>query len=562
SRVMKSSDTRKQKEFFEKKRMQNRHNLLVPPPASPKKVGGSMDLLTMFIVNRIALKKEHAGMKKSVAGKTLELPMSPCSPSRLSLAESESLFSDQSLSLKKRKPSLLDEFKLKTMTPLVESNLFDNSTPANQHWVQGSVGSFSSTLPSLSESFNLRSRPAAHIASSPPTESHCTKYAQPVGMCEYNSWTVPFQTEASQASFADGVQFVSSLHSRESSGPSIQSTENPFHDLETNSQEERQPFFALINEGEVDLSGKKTTKPCFQTENPHAPTRSHDFIKSYSKDRSIDFLSQHVSRCADCRPCRVHRIISEHVCESPVTCSREEGCVTSDDAANSVPSLQNILEKGQKQHGDSYMYLSHSKDIMRTSQSCPSGMSAPTRVLPCNQSMMCRESKAYGITKALKRINYEQDCERDQFVPSWLQTNMESGRTCKKVSPRIQDKATQTAGFYGLISQDASVQCCILKAPRMGIFTAPRDHSHHSKRHKAHATRRQTCHSSEKHGSNQVAQSEIHKVERNTSWMMSKTERTKQDPEMFMGHECLSESESQTCMKKHSLLPCFQTNAP
>lgn len=50
------------KEFFEKKRMQNRHNLLTPPPASPKKGNvGNMDLLTLFIVNQIALKKEHAG---------------------------------------------------------------------------------------------------------------------------------------------------------------------------------------------------------------------------------------------------------------------------------------------------------------------------------------------------------------------------------------------------------------------------------------------------------------------------------------------------------------------
>ncbi|KAM9467821.1 uncharacterized protein Hap1MRO34_014539 [Clarias gariepinus] len=474
-------------------------------------------------------------MNKSVAGKALELPMSPCSPSRLSLAESEPLFSDQSLSLKKKNPGLLDEFKFKTLS--LESNLSDNSTSAC-HGVQSSVGSFSSTSPSLSESFKLRSRPAAHIASSPPTESHCINYAQPMDMSECNPWTVPFQTEASQAGFADGVQFVSTFHSRESSGPSIQSTENPFHNLEMNSQEERPPFFGLINGGE-DISGKKT-KPCFQTENPDAPTRSH-------KDCSIDLLSQHVSRCADCRP---------------LTCSCEEGCVTSDDATNSVPSLQNILEKGHKQDGDSYMCLSLSKDIMRTSQNCPSGMSAPTRVLPCNQSMMCRESKAHGITKALKRINYERDCEKDQFVPSCLQTNTESGRTRKKASPRVQDKATQTASFCGLITQDASVQCCLLKAPKMGIITTATAHNHHSKRDKAHATRRQTCHSSEKHGSNHFAQSEIHKVKRNTSWMMSKTELTKQGPEMFIGREGLSKSENQASIKKHLIPPCFQTNAP
>ncbi|XP_026779342.3 uncharacterized protein LOC113532250 [Pangasianodon hypophthalmus] len=538
SRVMKSSDTRKQKEFFEKKRMQNRHNVLAPPPASPKKGNvGNMDLLTMFIVNQIALKKEHTGkpklthlpkskgIHKSMGGESLELPMSPCSPSRLSLAESESHYSDQTLGLKKRKHSFLEEFRFKTLSPLLETNLSDNSTSACQHRVQGSVGSFSSASPSSSEAFNLQSRPTVHISPPPPTESRCTKPAQPMGVCEYNPWTVPYQTEASQTSFADGVQFGSTLQSRESSGPSIHSAENPFNDLETNDQEEEPHFFGL-NGGE-----------------------------------------EHVSGCVDCRPCRVHRIVSEHACESPVTCPRGEGCVTSDDVTNSIPSLGYILEEGKKQDGDSYMQMCHFKDILTTSQSCPSGMHAPTRLMSFNQNFMCnhehreRKSKAHGISKTLSWINHEQDCEEDQFVPSCLQTNTQSGKMHKKASRRTQDKATQTAGFSSLASQDASVQCRLLNAARLSIFTEPTTHIHHRRTQKSPTTRRQSRHSSENHG-NQFALSEIHKVELNTFWMTSEREPTKQGPETVTGHESLSKSESQACMKKHPLLHCSHTNAP
>lgn len=134
------------------------------------------------------------------------------------------------MSLKKRKHSLLDEFKFKTvranmkqvaldgdyswlfsthftkpiniwcnddiqcficskLSPLVESNLSDTSASAYRHRVQGSVGSFSSTSPSSSEAFNLQSRSTVHISPLPPTESHCTKTAQvnpDVSICQVN----------------------------------------------------------------------------------------------------------------------------------------------------------------------------------------------------------------------------------------------------------------------------------------------------------------------------------------------------------------------------------------
>ncbi|XP_060745725.1 uncharacterized protein LOC132859135 [Tachysurus vachellii] len=514
SRVMKSGDTRKQKEFFEKKRMQNRHNLSAPPPpVTPKKGNvGNMDLLTMFIVEQIALKKEHAGnhkkthlpkskgIDKYMSGQSLELPMSPCSPSRLSLAESKSHYSEQTLGLKQRKHSLLDEFKFNTLSPLLETNLSDAGTSVCQHRVPGSVGSISSASPSSSEAFNLQSRPTVHNSPLPPTELYSTKSLQPVGMCEYNpQWTEPFQTEAPQTRFADGVQFGSVLHRSESSGPSIYSVENPFSDLKMNDREEKPHLFGF-NSG---LEG------------------------------------------------RIHRIASEHACDLPVTCNRREGCVTSDDATSSAPY---ILEEGKNQDGHNYMC--HSNDILTTSQT--------RRVMSFNQKVMCdyehreRESKAYGISKALRRTNHKHYCEEDQFVPSCLLTNTQSGKT-----PRTHDKATQTADFSSLTSQDASVQCCLLKAARMSIFTKPTFHIHHSRTHKAPATRRQTRHSKENPDHRQFALTEIPKVGWNTSWLMKKQELTKQVPETIKRHESLSNSERQASIKKtHPLLHSSLISGP
>lgn len=206
------------------------------------------------------------------------------------------------------------------------------------------------------------------------------------------------------------------------------------------------------------------------------------------------------------------------------------------------------------------MYVCH-PNILTTNQSYPPGISAPTRVMYFNQNVMCshenreRENKAYGVSKTFRWINHELDCKDDQFVPSCLLTNTQSG---KIASPRTRDKATQTAGFSSLTSQDASVQCCLLKATKMSIFTKPTT-IHHSRSHKALATRRHTHHRSENPDPNMFALTEIPK-EWNGSWIVTKREPTK--PKTIKRHESLSNSESQTCKKKQPLLHFSHKKAP
>ncbi|CAL8242126.1 unnamed protein product [Merluccius merluccius] len=152
SRYMMRCDTKKQREFFEKRKIKQRlQNLGLSEPTS-----GNMDLVTLFIVNQIAAKKEikdppkvtvlreDKGLAKNMKNRPLELPMSPGSPSQLSLSESEPYSSVQSV--KKRKHCFPDGFKCQQLSPVLESTFSDHSSSEPvQHHLPHPLSPFSSS---------------------------------------------------------------------------------------------------------------------------------------------------------------------------------------------------------------------------------------------------------------------------------------------------------------------------------------------------------------------------------------------------------------------------------
>ncbi|XP_063073105.1 uncharacterized protein LOC134463770 isoform X1 [Engraulis encrasicolus] len=199
-RIMMKNDTKKQREYFAQKRLQKKLQTL-GLPTSPKREGsGSMDLVTLFIVNQIASKKptniqpkvahfkDLKGPKKAKPGELLALPMSPCSPSRLALAEAQPIHStsfERERSFTKKKKYNYTLFKQPELSPVLESNMSDLSASDYQHSVRDSFSPFSVSSTASSSSA------AGLFPSHQPTHSH-TAPSHPL------PWDTNSQSEHSQ----------------------------------------------------------------------------------------------------------------------------------------------------------------------------------------------------------------------------------------------------------------------------------------------------------------------------------------------------------------------------
>ncbi|XP_071242712.1 uncharacterized protein [Salvelinus alpinus] len=191
-------------EFFDKKKMQRKMKTLGIPTSPEGASSGSMYLVTLFIVNQIAAKKENndqpkitritddKGGPKSMREGPLELPMSPCSPSPLSLVESQPLYSVQAA--RKRKHCIPDGFKCRQLSPVLESIMSDTSTSDYQQHI--TLSPFSSASSSVYSSgadmFSLQQRaqvqPQPHCSPRPPWDISTSEQTQPGGRRECASW--------------------------------------------------------------------------------------------------------------------------------------------------------------------------------------------------------------------------------------------------------------------------------------------------------------------------------------------------------------------------------------
>ncbi|XP_014870635.1 uncharacterized protein redic1 isoform X3 [Poecilia latipinna] len=210
NRLVMKNDTKKQREFFAKRKLQQKLKTLgvIPPGSSAgDKCSGSTDLLTLFVVNQIASKKTNQEPPKvAVFGRSkgakpwrnepLVLPMSPCSPSNLSLADSPAQFSFQEI----RKIKSSQRITNGRLSPVLESGFSDNSasdylphTSPSTSFASGR-GLFPLQTNEQKQSLTL-SQPLPHY-SPPPWDTSALQqaefqpFSQPRGMTNPISWSV------------------------------------------------------------------------------------------------------------------------------------------------------------------------------------------------------------------------------------------------------------------------------------------------------------------------------------------------------------------------------------
>ncbi|XP_064199049.1 uncharacterized protein LOC135259083 isoform X1 [Anguilla rostrata] len=306
NRCMLKNDARKQREFFEKKKMQKRieHLGLAADPQGA--ATGSIDLVTLFIVNQIAAKKEnkyshkvtHLSQRKGarwpIHEDTLELPMSPCSPSRLCLMESQPQYSVQ----RKRKQHLSEWNNNRQLSPVLESNMSDCSASDYRHIISDTFSPLSSaTSGSLSGTFPVGQR------------GEFKPFCQPREVREANPW--PAISHGSQLKVhyppVSRVQFggteSSVISTQRSRGRTLKTT-GCF--LSLSKEEERDQETALVDFDGGDYNSQETTfdnrkiRISFQEESPQNSVSIGDPNESESRHHEADFRSQPVESAMCC----------------------------------------------------------------------------------------------------------------------------------------------------------------------------------------------------------------------------------------------------------------------
>ncbi|XP_074808529.1 regulator of DNA class I crossover intermediates 1 [Natator depressus] len=139
SRIILKQERRKQKEFFEKKKLRSKMKLLgVSSP--PKSSTVSLDLLNLYVVNQISTKKDTAdrvrkpvhvdlnrGLKTPTRRQNIEFPMSPqCTSSKIALDDIQNRIQEQVL--ENRRKHLAEKMKYQPqLSQVMESTCTDSS---------------------------------------------------------------------------------------------------------------------------------------------------------------------------------------------------------------------------------------------------------------------------------------------------------------------------------------------------------------------------------------------------------------------------------------------------
>ncbi|XP_051802267.1 uncharacterized protein LOC110968192 isoform X2 [Acanthochromis polyacanthus] len=490
------SDAKKQREFFEKKKMQQKlKNLgLALPAASPADTGpGSMDLVTLFIVNQIAAKKASTDPPKvavlgsskggSKRNKPLVLPMSPCSPSQLSLVDSQRQSSVQEV--RRRKNVIPQGFKCRQLSPVLESAFSDNSASDYRppRTVPSSPFSSISSTSSGQEIFPLQLKqqkqsqlqPLAHCSSASWNASGFQQnkfqpFSQPRGMTDAVPWSCGSNLLQQETPTAAHVLFRNPQLHKTETGDCAGHTAN----FSLNQPEDNEPILDfMLNQSKATPQFEEDVFSGFNNEEYEASHFGSAKSKIYPTDeKSIrpstpqtvpdsQCMEVEFSNCTDMNfSCLGHYTEPMNGFDRSPNCSCGGGYYSSDsnDEDCCQPSLQasymdltcgaeplnpNSTSQGYPKHSVSQSRpptpLIKSKENFRNDQKVMKNMRSPDRAFGSSIQQT-------GSSTAL-------------FLSPLSPTQSSELCKCKKTPIKTQDAATQTAQNPRAEMCDASTQC-------------------------------------------------------------------------------------------------------
>ncbi|XP_029318414.1 uncharacterized protein C12orf40 isoform X1 [Cottoperca gobio] len=313
NRVVMKNDAKKQREFFERRKMQQKlKNVGMALPASPQgSSSGSMDLVTLFIVNQIAAKKEIKappkvavlssckGGSKYKRNEPLVLPMSPCSPSQLSLVEGQAQYSVQGT--RKRKHVFPQGFKCRQLSPVLESAFSDNSASDYLPPITDPLSPFSSTssassgqgLFPLQLKLQQRSQTQAQpLSCSPPPwdtsgleQTRFQPFSQPRGMSDGISWSCGSKPPLYQLKTPTAAQVL--FRSPEPDNTKARGPTRHDAPFSLNQPEDKEPVLDFtLNQSETEQPFEGDVFRGFSTEECEREAFGRGQSKIYLKDES------------------------------------------------------------------------------------------------------------------------------------------------------------------------------------------------------------------------------------------------------------------------------------
>ncbi|XP_047430789.1 uncharacterized protein LOC124999784 isoform X2 [Mugil cephalus] len=498
NRLVMRNDAKKQREFFEKRKMQQKlKNLGISLPTSSPGDGGSasMDLMTLFMVNQIAAKKAckdppkvavFGSCKRGSKHKRNEpivLPMSPCSPSQLSLVESQPHYSVQGI--RKRKTVIPQGFKCRQLSPVLESALSDSGSDYCQP-ITDPVGPFSST-PSASSSgrgmFPLqldlqKQQPPPHFSPAPWDKSLLEQakfqpFSQPRVMTDTTPWSCgtnkPFfklrTPTAARVLFGSPEQHKSeereaARHAAPFPLSQPEDTE-PLMDFTFSQSGAKEPF-------QEDVFSGFSHEDCESEASRFASAKSKIYLTDKTPIRSStpqtvpdpECMGMELSNCTDTSfSCLGHNSGPRNgLDDSPsYPCSR--GCLSSDsndDEECCQPCLQACV---------SCRDCACSADTLNTNDGFQRNLeqtqSRPLSPLIKPKVNFKDEQKVLENTASPHRVCESKGHDDKSSTAQFLSPQTSSSKLCdcKKTSTETQDAGTQTADSPAAETRDASTQC-------------------------------------------------------------------------------------------------------